>query len=297
MFYNTGIATYIWVLSNRKPEHRRGKVQLIDASEWFKPLRKNLGKKNCELSEDDIQRICDAFLAFEETEQSKIFPNEAFGYWKVIVERPLRLTVDLSPDQCQRFRVVCQDADEEPLANVIDRVATVLGAGPHRDFNRFMKAVDADVSERGVRLTAKRKNLLRTALASRDEAAAPVVKKIHKLGTVEDPIRGLVEATVDGRRRVVEYEPDSELRDTEQVPLLDEGGIEGFLRREVLPYAPDAWYDPASVKIGYEISFTRYFYKPQPMRTLEEIRADILAVERETEGLLAEIIGDDETKP
>ena len=292
MFYNTGIATYIWVLSNRKPEHRRGKVQLIDASEWFKPLRKNLGKKNCELSEDDIQRICDAFLAFEETEQSKIFSNKAFGYWKVIVERPLRLTVGLSPDQCQRFRAVCQDADEEPLANVIDRVATVLGAGPHRDFNRFMKAVDADVSERGVRLTAKRKNLLRTALASRDEAAAPVVKKIHKLGTASDSIRGLVEAAVDDRRRVVEYEPDSELRDTEQVPLLDEGGIEGFLRREVLPYAPDAWYDPASVKIGYEISFTRYFYKPQPMRTLDEIRADILAVERETEGLLAEIIGD-----
>ena len=292
MFYNTGIATYIWVLSNRKPEHRRGKVQLIDASEWFKPLRKNLGKKNCELSEDDIQRICDAFLAFEETEQSKVFPNEAFGYWKVTVERPLRLTVDLSSDQCQRFRAVCRDAKEEPLANVIDRVATVLGARPHSDFNRFMEAIDADASERGVRLTAKRKNLLRTALASRDEAAAPVVKKIHKLGAEPNPIRGLVEAAVDGRRRVVEYEPDSELRDTEQVPLLDEGGIEGFLRREVLPYAPDAWYDPANVKVGYEISFTRYFYKPQPMRTLDEIRADILAVERETEGLLAEIIGD-----
>ncbi len=292
MFYNTGIATYIWVLSNRKPEHRRGKVQFIDASEWFKPLRKNLGKKNCELSEDDIQRICDAFLAFEETEQSKVFPNEAFGYWKVIVERPLRLTVDLSSDQCQRFRAVCRDAKEEPLANVIDRVATVLGAGPLSDFNRFMEAVDEDASERGVRLTAKRKNLLRTALASRDEAAAPVVKKIHKLGAGPNPIRGLVEAAVDGRRRVVEYEPDSELRDTEQVPLLDEGGIEGFLRREVLPYALDAWYDPANVKVGYEISFTRYFYKPQPMRTLDEIRADILAVERETEGLLAEIIGD-----
>ena len=91
MFYNTGIATYIWVLSNRKPTHRRGKVQLIDATQWFKPLRKNLGKKNCELSDEDIQRICDAFLAFEETEQSKIFPNAAFGYWKLTVERPLRL--------------------------------------------------------------------------------------------------------------------------------------------------------------------------------------------------------------
>ena len=292
MFYNTGIATYIWVLSNRKSAHRRGKVQLIDASEWFKPLRKNLGKKNCELSEDDIQRICDAFLAFEESEQSKIFPNEAFGYWKVTVERPLRLAVDLSPDQCQRFRAVCRDADEEPLANVIDRVATALGAGPHRDFNRFMGVVAEDASEWGVKLTAKRKGLLQAVLASRDEAAAPVIKKVHKLGAVSDSIRGLVEGTVDGRRRVVEYEPDSELRDTEQVPLLDEGGIEGFLRREVLPYAPDAWYDPASVKVGYEISFTRYFYKPQPLRTLDEIRADILAVEQETEGLLAEIIGD-----
>jgi type I restriction enzyme M protein len=91
MFYNTGIATYVWVLTNRKPEHRRGRVQLIDATGWSRPLRKNLGKKNCELSAEDVQRICDTFLAFEETEQSKLFPNEAFGYWKVTVERPLRL--------------------------------------------------------------------------------------------------------------------------------------------------------------------------------------------------------------
>ena len=104
------------------------------------------------------------------------------------------------------------------------------------------------------------------------------------------PIRGLIESTVKGKCRVVEYEPDSELRDTEQVPLLEEGGIEAFLRREVLPYAEDAWYDPASVKTGYEISFTRYFYKPQPLRTLEEIRADILALEKETEGLLGDIL-------
>ena len=93
-----------------------------------------------------------------------------------------------------------------------------------------------------------------------------------------------------GKLAVVEYEPDPELRDTEQVPLLHEGGIEAFLREEVLPYAPDAWYAPGSVKVDYEISFTRHFYKPQPMRPLEEIRADILALERETEGLLAEIV-------
>ena len=294
MFYNTGIATYIWVLTNRKPEHRRGKVQLIDATGWYQPLRKNLGKKNCELSADDIQRICDTFLAFEETEESKIFPNQAFGYWKVTVEQPLRMAVDLSPEQRARFRAACREAREEPLANVVDRVAETLGAGPHRDFNRFMAAVETDISEHGVRLTAKRKKLLHTSLAARDKVAEPVIKKIHKPGRMEpDPIRGLVESAAKGKRRVVEYESDTEMRDTEQVPLLEEGGIEAFLRREVLPNAPDAWYDPASVKTGYEISFTRYFYKPKPMRTLDEIRADILTLEQETEGLLDEIIGKD----
>ena len=291
MFYNTGIATYVWVLGNRKAAHRKGKVQLIDATQWFRPLRKNLGDKNCELSEEDIGRICGAFLAFEETEQSKIFPNEAFGYWKVTVERPLRLTVGLSAERRQGFRDACRAANEEPLANVVDRVAAELGPGPHRDFNRFTEAVVADASAHGVKLTAKRKNLLRVALASREEAAAPVIRKTHKQGAVEpDPIRGLIEAAVDGQSTVVEYEPDTDLRDTEQVTLLHEGGIEAFIRREVLPYAPDAWYMPDSVKIGYEISFTRHFYKPQPLRPLEEIRADILALERETEGLLSEIV-------
>ena len=173
MFYNTGIATYIWVLTNRKPEHRRGKVQLIDATGWYQPLRKNLGKKNCELSADDIQRICDTFLAFEETEESKIFPNQAFGYWKVTVEQPLRMAVDLSPEQRARFRAACREAREEPLANVVDRVAETLGARPHRDFNRFMAAVETDISEHGVRLTAKRKKLLHTSLAARDKVAEP----------------------------------------------------------------------------------------------------------------------------
>lgn len=111
MFYNTGIATYIWVLSNRKPAHRRGKVQLIDATQWFRPLRKNLGKKNCELSDADIQRICDVFLAFEETEQSKIFPNEAFGYRKARVERPLRLCSQLTKKAINGLQFASGDAE------------------------------------------------------------------------------------------------------------------------------------------------------------------------------------------
>src|SRR5207237_3078074 len=105
-----------------------------------------------------------------------------------------------------------------------------------------------------------------------------------------DPLHGFFEATVDGKEAVVEYEPDSELRDFEQVPLLEPGGIEAFIRREVMPYTPDAWIDEAATKIGYEISFTRHFYKPQPLRTLEKIRADIIALERETEGLLDEVL-------
>jgi len=245
MFYNTGIATYIWVISNRKPEHRKGKVQLIDATQWFKPLRKNLGKKNCELSEEDITRICETFLKFEKTEQSKIFPNAAFGYKKVTVERPLRLK-GIEPDRAYTPKEI--------------------------------------------------KTLKETA--GRDESAPPVIRKIHKKGTAADPLRGLFAANINGKMAVVEDEPDGDLRDTEQVPLMEEGGIEAFLRREVLPYAPDAWYDPESIKTGYEISFTRHFYKPQPLRTLEEIRADILALEKETEGLLKTIISNEmETAP
>ncbi len=297
MFYNTGIATYIWVLSNRKPEHRQGKVQLIDATPWFKPLRKNLGKKNCELSEEDITRICDTFLAFEETEQSKIFPNEAFGYWKVTVERPLRLSVELSQERLDQFRTTCQEAREDPLANLVDRVAEKLNPGPHSDFNVFMDTIEEDAKEHRVKLTAKRKKLLQSSLAERSEEAEAIIKKIHKSSVDTNPLVGLFEATISGKRCVVEYEPDSDLRDTEQVPLLEEGGMEAFLRREVLPYAPDAWFGMCSkaLGLGYEISFTRYFYKPQPMRTLDEIRADILALEKETEGLLDEIIGTDES--
>jgi type I restriction enzyme M protein len=238
MFYNTGIATYVWVLTNRKPAHRAGKIQLIDATSWFKPLRRNLGRKNCELSEADIERICDTFIAFEETEQSKIFPNEAFGFWKVTVERPLRLA----------------------------------GIDPGRAYS------------------PKEIKKLKEA-AGPAENAPPVLRRIHKKGAVPGPLRGLFLATVDGKELVVEYEPDADLRDTEQIPLLEDGGIEAFLKREVLPHASDAWYVPDSIKIGYEISFTRYFYKPKPLRSLPAIRADILALEKETEGLIEEILG------
>jgi type I restriction enzyme M protein len=243
MFYNTGIATYVWVLSNRKPGHRRGKVQLIDATAWFKPLRKNLGKKNCELAEADIERILKAFIAFEDTGQSRIFDNAEFGYSKVIVERPLR-------------------------ARGID--------GTRAYTPKEIKALKEEgrIAEDGV----------------------PIIRRIYKPGPKvkmpeADPLRGLFPLTIDGKNCVVEYDPDGDLRDTETVPLKEPGGVEAFIRREVLPHAPDAWIDEAKTVVGYEISFTRYFYKPQPLRSLDAIRADILALERETDGLMADIVG------
>src|SRR5665648_719772 len=292
MFYNTGIATYIWVLSNRKPENRRGKVQLIDATAWSKPLRKNLGKKNCELSVADIGQIMATFLAFEENEESKIFPNAALGYWKISVERPLRLKVEFTAATRVRFKKACTEAGEESLANFIDSLANILGPGPHTDFNEFMAEVEKNADGHGVKLTAKRQKLLQSALAEKDDEAAPIIKKIHKPGKMEaDPLHGRYSITIDGKSLVVEYESDSDLRDSEQVPLLEVGGIEAFFEREVLPHVPDAWVEEKGTKIGYEISFTRYFYKPQPMRTLEEIRFDIIAVEKESEGLIDDIIG------
>ena len=292
MFYNTGIATYIWVLSNRKPAHRQGKVQLIDATTWFKPLRKNLGKKNCELSDDDIQRIVDTFLEFKESEQSKIFPNQAFGYRKVTVERPLRLAIHSDADHLAALAEAAVEAGEAGLESVVEAVDEVMGEGPHKDANQWLELAERVAEGQGLRWTAKKTKLLLSHLCERNEKAAPVIAKVLKPGKqAADPLRGIFPVELEEGERVVQYEPDPELRDSEQVPLLEEGGIEAFLQREVLPYADDAWYDPGSVKTGYEVSFTRYFYKPKPLRTLEEIRADILALEKETDGLLGEIIG------
>ncbi|MDD3761650.1 MAG: class I SAM-dependent DNA methyltransferase [Acidithiobacillus sp.] len=292
MFYNTGIATYIWVLSNRKSALRQGQVQLIDASELCTALRKNLGSKNCELSAEHIAEITELFLECKESDISKIFPNQAFGYWKVSVDRPLRLAVDLSPARLERFERVCAKAKEESLVSLALRMAKTLGAGPYLDFNAFMQAVEADAAEHDIKLIAKRKKLLQTELCDTNETAAPVLKKIHKAGKVfPDPVHGLFEAKVNGKPCVVEYEPDTALRDSEQVPLLEEGGIEAFFRREVLPYTPDAWIDPTKTQVGYEISFTRHFYKPAPMRSLGEIRAELLELQQEGEGLLEEIVG------
>lgn len=351
LFYNTGIATYIWVLSNKKAAHRRGQVQLIDASQWFKPLRKNLGKKNCELSSEDIERISRTFLDFQETPESKIFDNRAFGYWKVTVERPLCLKSQFSlrsidplrfnsgdedirsvlyeefgEDLFTRFSALestlearlaawtQEDNDDEDddnskkglpekkrkklldpktwerdgrLVEAAMKLRAILGETLYDDHNVFREDVSAALIKAGLKLPATDIKVILRAMSERDENAPPVIAKIHKPGkAIADPLRGLFETLVNGKLAVVEYESDSDLRDTEQVPLLEDGGIEAFIRREVLPYTPDAWIKEEATKIGYEVSFTRHFYKPQPLRTLEEIAADIIAIERESDGLL-----------
>jgi type I restriction enzyme M protein len=383
LFYNTGIATYVWVLSNRKTDHRLGRVQLIDATQWFKPLRKNLGKKNCELSEEDIVRICDTYLAFKETPQSKIFPNAAFGYWKVIVDRPLRLHSQLSLKAVAALRFASGDEDlraelyerfgdaiftgfptirpelEKALAEWSDsseeaapsedaepapkqglpekkrkklfdpktweRDARLVGAatllreklgdGLFEDHNRFRDRADAVLDDADIALSAADRKLLYRAVSWRVETAPPVIAKVHKPGKAHpDPLYGLFPlpspsgrgAGGEGAPRIVEFEPDPDLRDTEQIPFAEapdsglpgglptedtaKAGIEAFFRREVLLYTPDAWIKPDSAKTGYEISFTRHFYQPLPLRTLAEIRADILAVQQESEGLLDSIL-------
>ena len=353
LFYNTGIATYVWVLSNKKPAHRQGRVQLIDATRWFKPLRKNLGKKNCELSVEDIDLISCTFLDFKETAESKIFPNAAFGYWKVTVERPLRLHSQLTRKAIETLRFSAgdeevrtalvdefgeplfsgfaavaaavekrlaewgneedDDDDEEGdrktkglsekkrkklldaktwqrdghLVEVANLLREALGDSVFEDHNVFRDRVAAALKQAGIKLAAADLKATLKAVSWRVETAPPVIAKVHKPGKVKaDPLRGLYEVSVNGKPAIVEYEPDADLRDTEQVPLLEEGGIEAFIRREVLPYAADAWIKEDATKIGYEISFTRHFYKPQPLRTLEEISADIVAIEKEAEGLL-----------
>lgn len=353
MFYNTGIATYIWILTNRKPDNRKGKVQLIDATQLFVPLRKNLGKKNCELAEEHVRKICNLLLEFKETEQSKIFPNEAFGYWKIIVERPLRLKSQFNRKAVESLRFVSGDellrreifsrfgqklyedfssikreievflsgdSEEDETDNSSTKKKTIsdkkkkkllnldiwkkdyhlyksakkiwgaVGDKLFNDHNTFREVIDVAIKKLNLKLNASDKKKILKAVSWRDENAPSVIKKIHKSGKAkENPFYGLFEIDIDDKKYVVEYEPDTDLRDSEQVPLLEDGGIEAFFEREVLSYVPDAWIDESKTKIGYEISFTKHFYKPAPMRTPEEIKADIFALEKETEGLLERV--------
>lgn len=262
-FYNTGIGTYIWIVTNRKEERRKGYVQLIDATDIKSPLRKNLGKKNCETNEADRNEIVKMLLDFKETKKSKIFPNKEFGYYNVTVERPLRLVYEnldeiALPDLKNK-------GDGELLQRVVEAWEKNLGGHTVGDFALFLM-----LEQMKVKVPASKVKLVRQYLGKHNDKADVCFAKPTK------------------RDSAVVTDPS--LRDTEQVPLLYPGGIDAFMEKEVLPYAPDAFYDAANVVVGYELSFTKYFYKPVELRTIADITTDINGIEGRLKGVLKDIL-------
>lgn len=266
MFYNTGISTFLWVVTNHKDDKRKGFIQLIDASSLKKPLRKNVGEKNSEISPEIRKKIIDLYLAYRDADPnfSKVFSNKEFGYYSADILRPLRLRVDLNDDN---VAALDENSKDEELTRLITLYRESGGSDTCMEFNAFMREIEKLSKSNGVKLTAKRKKAVRDFLTQIDETA---------------------EAVLDSKGNP---EADKNLKDTEQIPLLYEGGIESYWKNEIKPYVPDSWIDEKSIGIGYELSFTKYFYKPLELRAPEEIIADIQAVESNTDGLLASIIG------
>ena len=247
MFYNTGIGTFIWILSNRKEERRKGKLQLIDATAMKSPLRRNMGKKNCAFTPEIRQEILRLFLEMEESESSRIFPNEEFGCWSITVERPLRLRV-----HPEREIPASAFKKTEEWTAVKKAIAAATEKSSLDDWTAFAQAT---------KLKAAALKKIRPFITEKDEAAQPI-----------------------------EGEPDTALRDNEIVPLRYAGGIEAFMQNEVLPYAPDARVDEAKTTIGYEISFAKYFYKPAPMRELDDIIASLADLEKTTDNIWKDVL-------
>ena len=320
IFYNTGISTYIWILSNRKLNRRKGKIQLIDASQLYQKLNKNLGQKNCELTDEHIDKITQLYLSFEESDISQIFRNAEFGYQKITVERPLLLSARFTPEAIETLRfadalrtemewvykrfddavyadltpykerieayltyneIKLSPANKKKLFDpkfwsaqkevmeVAEKLTAEFDDREYNDFNQFRWMVDDALKAFGIRLGVSEKKAVLNAVSWKDESAQPVIKKRERDGTVH-------------------YEPDPDLRDTENVPLTQE--IDDYFQAEVLPYVPDAWIDEEKTVEGYEIPFTKYFFRYQPLPSLERITADVLALTQETEGILQNII-------
>jgi type I restriction enzyme M protein len=283
MFYNTGIATYIWVLTNRKRKERRGKVQLINAVDLFVRMRKNLGNKRSELSNGNIAEIVELYGDVSKNGRSKVFDNEDFGYRQITVERPLRLAFQVTPERIEALKLEAaflklatskkkgkqgQQEIEEGQKTQAEIVAMLEGmAGPKVDLNRpdFGKRLEKAASEADLKLSAPVKKAILNTMSQRDEAAEICVDE-------------------DGNP-----EPDTDLRDYENVPLKED--IHAYFEREVKPHVPDAWIDESKTKVGYEIPFNRHFYKYTRPRPFEEIKAEIKQIEQNILKLLAEVAG------
>ena len=359
LFYNTGITTYVWLLSNHKTEKRQGKVQLIDASNLYQKLRKNLGEKNCEFTAEHIRQITQLYLSLADEGVSKVFDNRDFGYYKVTVERPLRLAAQFSTERIATLRftpgmqeimewVYGKYGDEvytdlkshaEAIESHLEReeitlspknrkellaqttwetqrdimlaaqqIAAKVGADEHLDFNLFETMVDEACAALKLKLSTPERKQVLNAVSWRDPRAAKVIKKQHKLsGSKLKDLLSELQTTAERlgdygywpsakTGEFIEYEPDSELRDTENVPLAKSktptasSVIHEYFIREVRPHVDEAWIALDKTVIGYEISFNKYFYQHKPLRSLEEVTAEILALEAETDGLLKQLV-------
>jgi len=358
IFYNTGITTYIWILSNNKPANRKGKVQLIDASEMYQKLRKNLGNKNCELTKQHIQEILNCYLELNELDKketgnigSKIFENADFGYYKVNIERPKRLKSQFTAEKIEvlkwdktqpdfskalfekygmevytgleKHKKEIEDFAEKQDLNInakqlsaflkkenwekqeavhqtAVRLMEVLGTEVFTNFNKFSSLVDEVLKGDKTKLSASEKKQILDTVSWYDEEADKVVKKTEKLsgqkltdlldylGCTEKDLAYYGYFATDKKGEYTLYETESDLRDSESIPLKE--NIQDYFLREVKPYAEESWIALDSLKIGYELSFNKYFYQPAPLRSLEEVTRDILALEQEGDGLLAEIL-------
>ncbi|WP_419650828.1 HsdM family class I SAM-dependent methyltransferase, partial [Thiolapillus sp.] len=331
LFYNTGITTYIWLLSSNKAVNRRGRVQLIDASKLYRKLRKNLGNKNCELTPEHIQQIVELHASMPNDGISKVFDNEDFGYYKVTVERPSRKAAQFTPERVATLRFIPAVAElmewaygrwgdgiydelashkqaiedhidredigitarnrkllldpkawrsQRELMQTAEQLMQAVGQDLYMDFNVFRSLVEENLKSLGTKLTASEKNQIYNAVSWQDDQAEKVIKKIHrlkgnKLGKVLESLsfgdfqceQGMLTDfgywPTDTPGEYIEYETDSDLRDTENVPLKED--IHAYFLREVRPHVDEAWINLGATKIGYEISFNRYFYQHKPL--------------------------------
>ncbi len=283
LFYNTGIFTYLWIVTNRKERQRRGKIQLVNAVSFFKKMRKSLGNKRHEICEPQREEITRLYGDFKEGEYIRIFDNKDFGYWRLTVERPLRLNFTATEDRLSRLEGIkafsrlatskkrkdtkAAQAEIEEGKKLQQNILATLSDLPSKSIiknrDEFTEMMKSAFNKADLRIPAALFKAILTALAERDETA---------------------DICTDSKGNP---EPDPEMRDYENVPLKED--IDEYMRREVLPHVPDAWIDESKTKIGYEINFNRYFYKYSPPRSLEEIEADIKQIEKEIANMLNEV--------
>lgn len=299
IFYNTGIGTYVWVLSNRNPDEREGKIQLIDARDRWEELEQNRGDKRRRLGDDDIEAVVKDYGAFEENDTSKIFDNEDFGFTRVYVERPLRLRFQITKERKANF------LDAYPqLLDDVEAIDDELGREEYENWNEVWRWCRSVLKERGSSWRKKTRSTFRDVFTNVDEDCAPVIDEREKLANGEpvsqeernegwfvldpDDTETLpLGFEVPSGRYKVTFESNTDLKDYEYVPLKDD--VNRFFEEEVLPYVPDAWMNREKDRIGYEINFTRHFHEYEPPRDVDEIDAELKMLEDKIADMLQEV--------